>query len=205
MKIIDISLPINNGTLAHPSENFLKIEPNRTFEKNGVRSSKITIGSHTGTHIDAPSHFLKKGKAAEQTDLAKCMGIAQVLEIPKNVDIIEKKHISGKITSSLVLFKTNNSGLLKQPYTKSITTLGLSAAEYLAYQGVVLVGIDYIGIEASGSVGHPVHNKLLEKEILILEGLDLSKVKAGEYRFLCLPLNLTGLDGSPARAILIVD
>lgn len=201
-KIIDISLSLYNGTLVHPSEEFLKIEPNRTFEKDGVRTSKITLGSHTGTHIDAPSHFLGKGKTINEINLDKCMGQCQVIEISEELQTIEKEHIDGKISSKRVLFKTKNSKLLNKPYTKNITSLSISAAEYLIERNVVLVGIDYTGIEASGSPGHPVHTKLLEKEIVIVEGINLSEVNPGNYELIVLPLRLTDLDGSPARAVL---
>lgn len=203
MKIIDISLPISNETTVHPSEGFLKIEPNREFEKDGVRTSKITIGSHTGTHIDAARHFLEKGKGIDEIDLEKCMGRSQVIEIPEEVEIIERKHVEGKINLPRVLFKTKNSPLYDKPYTKNFTSLGISGAEYLIEKEVVLVGIEYIGIEASGSPGHPVHTKLLEKEVVIVEGLNLSKVGEGNYELRVLPLRLKNLDAAPARAILI--
>ena len=201
-KIIDISLSLYNGTLVHPSEEFLKIEPNRTFEKDGIRTSKITLGSHTGTHIDAPSHFLEKGKTINEINLDKCMGQCQVIEISEELQTIEKEHIDGKISSKRVLFKTKNSKLLNKPYTKDITSLSISAAEYLIERNVVLVGIDYTGIEASGSPGHPVHTKLLEKEIVIVESLNLTDIKPGNYELIVLPLRLKNLDGSPARTIL---
>ncbi len=204
-KIIDISISLDNGTLVHPSEEFLKIEPNRSFEKDDVRTSKITLGSHTGTHLDAPSHFLEKGKSADQIDLKKCMGNCQVVEIPENVALIEKNHIEGKINSNRILFKTKNSKLLNKPFTKDFTSLGESGAAYLIDKGVDLVGIDYIGIEASGSPGHPVHTQLLKKEVVILEGLNLDNVNPGTYQLMALPLNLKCLDGSPARAVLIQD
>lgn len=203
MKIIDISLPISNETLVHPSEDFLTIEPNREFEKDGVRTSKITSGSHTGTHIDAPRHFLEKGKGIDEINLEKCMGPCQVIEIPEEVEIIEKSHVAGKINSPRVLFKTKNSSLLSKPYTKEFTSLSVSGAEYLIEKKVVLVGIDYVGIEASGSPGHPVHTKLLEKEVVIVEGLNLSNVTEGNYELRILPLRLENLDAAPARAILI--
>jgi arylformamidase len=203
MKIIDISLPINNKTLVHPSEDFLNIEPNRTFEKDGVRTSKITIGSHTGTHIDAPNHFLKNGKGADQADLKKCMGDCQVVKIAESVKLIEKEHVVDKITSKRVIFKTKNSKLLNKPYTKDITSLGVSATKYLIKRGIVLVGIDYTGIEASGTPGHPVHTNLLEKEIVIVEGLNLVDVNPGDYELIALPLKLKDRDGSPARVVLM--
>lgn len=203
MKIIDVSLPVSNETIVHPSEDFLKIEPNRRFEKDDVRTSKITIGSHTGTHIDAPRHFLEKGLGTDQIDLEKCMGTAQVIEIPKNVRIIEKEHLKGKINTPRILFKTKNSSLYNKPYSKDFASLGVSGAEYLIERKVVLVGIDYVGIEASGSPGHPVHTKLLGNEVVIVEGLNLSKVDAGDYELRILPLRLENLDAAPARAILI--
>jgi len=203
MKIIDISLPISNKTLVHPSEDFLTIEPNREFEKDGVRTSKITIGSHTGTHIDAPRHFLEKGIGADQIDLEKCTGPCQVIEIPEEVKTIEKSHIERKVNSTRVLFKTKDSRLYSKPYTKDFTSLGVSGAEYLIEKKIVLVGIDYVGIEASGSPGHLVHTKFLEKEVVIVEGLNLSNVTEGNYELRILPLRLENLDAAPARAILI--
>ncbi|MEK0337787.1 MAG: cyclase family protein, partial [Nitrosopumilus sp.] len=129
----------------------------------------------------------------------------QVVEISEELQTIEKEHIDGKINSKRVLFKTKNSKLLNKPYTKDITSLSISAAEYLIERNVVLVGIDYTGIEASGSAGHPVHTKLLEKEIVIVEGINLSEVNPGNYELIVLPLRLKNLDGSPSRAILIQD
>jgi len=203
MKIIDISLPVSNETLVHPSEDFLKIEPNRRFKKDGVRTSKIAIGSHTGTHIDAPRHFLEKGVGIDKIDLEKCMGPAQVVEIPKNVGIIEKEQLKGKINTPRVLFKTKNSASLNKPYTKDFASLGVSGAEYLIEKKVVLVGIDYVGIEASGSPGHPVHTKLLGNKVVIVEGLNLSKVSEGKYELRILPISFTNLEAAPARAVLI--
>ena len=202
-KIIDISLPIDNETLVHPSEKFLNIQLNRSFEADGVRTSKITLGSHTGTHIDAPTHFLETGKMIDEIDLQKCIGESQVIEINAEIDLIERTHLEGKINSKRILFKTKNSKLLNKPYTKDFTSLGESGAQYLIDKGIELVGIDYIGIEASGSPGHPVHTKLLENEIVIVEGLNLENVNSGIYHLMALPLNLKCLDGSPARAVLV--
>ena len=203
MKIIDISLPINRKTLVHPSEEFLKIEPNRKFEIDGVRTSKITIGSHTGTHVDATAHFVDKGTGVDQIDLKKLLGKCQLIQIPNDVNSIEKEHIKERINSKRILFKTKNSDLLNKPYTKSFTSLGVSGAEYLINKGVLLIGIDYIGIEASGSPEHPVHKKLLDNAVVIIEGLNLVDTEPGDYELIVLPLKLKDLDGSPARAVLI--
>ena len=203
MKYIDISLPLTNGTLTHPSEDFFKIEPSRNLAKDGVATSKITIGSHSGTHIDAPAHFIKDGKGVDKLEFEKLFGPCQVLEVNPEEKLITRENIEGKINSARVLFKTPNSKIIDQPYTKDYLSLSLEAAQYLVEQKVTLVGTDYIAIEASGSPGHPVHTKLLENEIVIVEGLNLTNVNAGTYELIVLPLRLKDLDGSPARAVLI--
>lgn len=205
MKYIDISLPLTNETLTHPSEDFFKIEPNRDLEKDGVSTSKITIGSHNGTHIDAPAHFIKGGQGVDKLKFEKLFGPCQILELNPKEKLITLEDIEGKINSERILFKTPNSNIIDQQYTKDYVSLSLEAAEYLVERKVKLVGIDYIAIEASGSPGHPVHTKLLENEIVIVEGLNLVEVNAGNYEIVVLPLRLTDLDGSPSRAILIQD
>lgn len=202
MRYIDISLPLTNETITHPSEDFFKIEPNRDLEKDGVATSKITIGSHNGTHIDAPAHFIKDGKGVDKLEFEKLFGPCQVLEVSPKEKLIDRRDVEGKINSERVLFKTSNSEIIDRSYTKDYISLSLEVAEYLVEKKVVLVGTDYIAIEASGSPGHPVHTKLLEKEIVIVEGLNLEDVNAGNYELVVLPLRLKNLDGSPARAIL---
>ncbi|MCH7541622.1 cyclase family protein [Patescibacteria group bacterium] len=205
MKIIDISLPLSTKTIAHPKEPRFLVTPQRNLESDGVSTSKITTASHFGTHIDAPVHFIKDGSGIDNIDLEKLIGTCQVLEVSPEENLITQADIEGKTTSERVLFKSSNSLLLTQPYTKEYISLSMGAAEYLVKSGVKLVGTDYIAIEASGSPGHPVHTKLLESKIVIVEGLNLANVEAGSYKLIVLPIKLKGLDGSPARAVLIEE
>ena len=104
MKLIDISLAISNETLAHPSENFFKVEPNRQLPKDGVATSKTTLGSHSGTHIDAPAHFLENAKGVDKIDLEKLIGSCQVIAVSPKNQLIKRSDIEGKINSTRVLF-----------------------------------------------------------------------------------------------------
>lgn len=203
MNIIDISLPLSEGTITHPKEPAIKFEPQRDLLKDGVATTRITIGTHVGTHIDVPSHFIYEGKTVDKVDLENLIGKCQVLEVTPKDQLIEKDDIEGKIEEKRVLFKTTNSELLNKEWTKEFISVSLEAAHYLISQGVVLVGIDYTGIEASGAEGHPVHKAFLENNAIILEGLNLAEVSPRTYELTVLPLNLKGLDGAPCRAILI--
>lgn len=203
MKLIDISLSLNTETLTHPKEVPFQVEKQRDLEADGVATSKLTFATHFGTHVDAPAHFIKNGKGVDEVDLKSLIGPCQILKVTPENNLIMKSDLEGRVNSKRVLLKTNNSNLLKRPYTKDYTSLSLEAAEYLIGSGVVLVGTDYIAIEAAGSPGHPVHTKLLENEVVIVEGLDLANVENGNYEIIVLPLKLAGLDGSPARAVLV--
>ena len=205
MKYIDISLPLSNRTITHPKEPKFSVEPQRALEKDGVATSKITTASHFGTHIDAPIHFIKGGDGVDEIDLEKLIGNCQVLEVSPQDKLITRVDIKGKIISERILVKTSNSRILDQPYTKEYISLSQGAAEYLVESGIKLVGTDYIAIEASGSPGHPVHTRLLERKIVIVEGLNLADIEVGNYKLIVLPLKLKGLDGSPARAVLIKE
>ena len=206
MKIIDISLPISSSTPVWPGQPSVVIEPHATFEKNGARVSKLSFSSHAGTHIDAPSHFLKDGKTIDQMSLAAFIGPARVLDLTG---------LTGEITATdlepfdlqkgeRILFKTTNSRrLLESEFYIDYVSLSESGANYLVDRGVILVGIDYLGIEKKGNQGHPVHNILLSNDVVIVEGLYLENVSAGNYELICLPLNIKACDGAPARAILV--
>jgi len=207
MKIYDVSMPINNSMLVWPGSNVVGIQPVETIEKNDVMTSDIHIGSHTGTHIDAPNHFLKSAKSVDHIDLEKLLGECTVLDLSfvqqKEITISDLDKFDIK-KGDRILLKTGNYKLLyKKEFSTDYISLSLEAAEYLAKKEIFLVGTDFLGIEKKGSVGHPVHKALLKAEIVIVEGLDLSEIEPGRYELICLPLRLDGVDGSPARALLI--
>lgn len=202
MKIYDISLTLSPELKTSPNENFFNLEFIKKFRENQVNLSKVTLGNHNGTHVDAPLHFLENGKGVDQINTEQLIGHCQVLEVLPKGFTIEKEDIETKITSERVLFKTTNSLLLDKPFTTEYISIGLSAAEYLVEQKVKLVGIDYFGCEAKGSPGHPVHNTLLRGEVVIVEGINLADIEAGEYAIFVGPLKIAGADGAPARVFL---
>ncbi len=169
--------------------------------------SAIKIGAHTGTHIDAPLHFLSDGVSLDSIDLSVLVGEAQVLEIPSDVRLITAKILDGLegITCERVLLKTRNSRFWSEEgagFREDFTALDVSAAEYLVRQGVRLVGIDYLSI-APYDDPVPTHAFLLKNQVAILESLNLSQASAGKYFLVCLPLKLTGREAAPARAVLV--
>jgi arylformamidase len=169
--------------------------------------SQVSFGVHTGTHIDAPNHFIDGAKRVHEIDPDKLVGPCRVIDVPHDVDGIEPSHVGDISGVRRVLFRTRNSEFWSTPETgfrKDFTFLTLETAKMLVASGVVLVGIDYLSIEKSGSPGHPVHITLLEREVVILEGVDLRGIAAGDYELICAPLKYDGAtgDGSPARTFL---
>jgi arylformamidase len=204
MKIIDISLTLHPGLVVWQGDPKIELITDSTVEKDGVMDSRLRLGAHNGTHVDAPAHFLKNGFGVDKVDPKKLIGECTVLET--DTSDITKEILEGKKFKSKILFKTKNSKrrlLEESQFHTDYAYLTLEGAEYLVEKGVELVGIDYLGIEKKSAPGHPVHTKLLEKEVVIVEGLNLSEVKPGNYELIVLPLKLADLDGSPARAVLI--
>ena len=204
MKIIDISLTLHPGLVVWQGDPNIELITDTTVEKDGSMNSSLRLGAHNGTHIDAPAHFLKNGFGVNKIDPKKLVGLCTILEIEE--DEITKEVLQGKDFGPKVLFKTKNSQrkLLEDPvFHADYVYLTEDGAEYLVDKEVELVGIDYLGIEKKSAPGHPVHTKLLEKEIVIVEGLNLVDVRPGSYELIVLPLKLKDLDGSPARAVLI--
>lgn len=165
--------------------------------------TRLALGSHTGTHVDAPRHFIPDGDTVDRLPLDALIGPVRVLECPPGPvgrDAVTGAGLSGE---SRVIFKTGNSALWRRDrFVRGYQALTLDGARELVRSGVALVGIDYLSIEEFGAPGHPVHRCLLEAGVVILEGLDLSAVAAGRYELLCLPLRIRDGDGAPARALL---
>lgn len=169
--------------------------------------SCIALGTHTGTHVDPPCHFIPGGRTVDQLDLSVCTGRAEVvdctaIEFGSLVDAstLEKNVPAG---AERVLLKTRNSGLWqRESFEQDFIALSPDAAEWLVSHGVKLIGIDYLSI-APFKDPATVHRTLLGAEVIILEGLDLGAVQPGTHTLFCLPLRLQGLDGAPARAILV--
>ncbi len=202
---IDATVEIRDGMLHWPGDHDVQITQSVTIEEGGVANvTYMQLSAHTGTHVDAPLHFVDKGKDIAQIALNRLMGKVKVIEI-KGIYEITLDEIKDKITSSdeRIIFKTKNSksDWFNKEFSENFVYLATDAAEFLKEKGVLTIGIDYLSI--AGMVnGIEVHRILLGEEIFIIEGLDLRFIEAGDYEMICLPLKIKGSDGSPARVLL---
>jgi len=206
--IYDISVPIQNSMHVWPSDPAVQLEyqshPARD-KSHTIQVTSINCGSHTGTHVDAPSHMVERGQTLSEVPLEQLIGPTRVVEIG-GARSIQKKHIERLDWDGVerVLFKTDNSAHWKdERFYEKFVYLEPDAAEVLVQEGVRLVGIDYLSIDPYRSEGHPAHFVLFDKSIVILEGLNLEGVPTGEYQLVALPIKLHQGDGAPVRAILI--
>src|SRR3989344_7057404 len=205
MKIHDISLSLDKNTVIYPGNPVMIVESYKRIPKDPTNLSKITFGSHTGTHIDAPKHAFSDMAGIDGVSLEKCVGKCRVLDM---LDVKEKMEIRdfercGIESGERILVKTKNSERGFGKFHDDSVYLDGDAADYLADKGIILFGIDSLSIKKRGDEDARPHTSLLKNGIVIFEGLDLSKVEPGEYEFIGLALKFTDLDGAPARAILI--
>lgn len=166
---------------------------------------RIDMGTHTGTHVDAPSHFIAGDTGLEEMGLAALVGLARVIELDSDPAVtvadLEPYDIS---EGERVLLKTRNSGLwAKDEFDPSFVYLSTEAAEYLAERRPACVGVDYLSVGGHQVNGTEVHHALLKARALLIEGLDLSAAQPGDYTLVCLPLRIAGAEAAPARAILM--
>lgn len=206
-RIYDISVPIRSGGLVYPGNPEIDIELQQAVAKGASANvSTIRFGSHTGTHADAARHFFDDGESVDRIPLDRLIGRAVLVKFGEDVRSVGAAELRGQELGGYkrVLIGTRNSALLSRPeFVKDYTYLAPDGAQYLVDQGVELVGIDYLSIEQFHSGHHRTHRTLLERSVVIVEGLDLSIPAPGEYEFVCLPLRIEGCDGAPARAVLI--
>jgi arylformamidase len=206
-RIYDISVPIRSGGLVYPGNPEIDITLQQAVAKGASANvSTIRFGSHTGTHADAARHFFDDGQPVDRIPLDRLIGPALVVSLGDEVRSVGVAELRDQELAGhkRILLRTRNSALLAQKeFVKEYTYLAPDGAQYLVDNGVELVGIDYLSIEQFHSGHHRTHRTLLERAVVIVEGLDLSAAPAGEYQFICLPLRLEGCDGAPARAVLI--
>ncbi len=208
MKIYDITFPISENVPVYEGDPNVKIEVASSFAKGDhANVTQLCCGAHTATHVDAPNHFIDGTRKVHELELDKLIGNCRVVCINDSVTAIEPEHLGNLESVERILFKTKNSAFWNEPekgFRKDFTYISPEAARILADSGIKLVGIDYLSVEKFGSTDFATHITLLEKEIVIIEGLDLREVSAGDYELICLPLKIvseTG-DGAPARTIL---
>lgn len=201
--MIDISISIGQNTIIYPHNPPVKIT---MFKNPGGFSylSQISIGSHTGTHIDAPKHVLKDGAMIHALPLHIFVGPCRVLDMTaSNVSITKKDLLKKNIqTKERILFKTKNSLKGYNTFYSDYIFLSSDGAVYLAEKKAMLVGIDYLSIKQRGSKDNTPHTALLNNAIPILEGIDLSQAKERSYFLVALPLKFDSIEASPCRAVL---
>lgn len=207
--IIDVSLGIGPDMLTWPGDPPVEVDPAKRLAKGDAANvSELRLGTHTGTHVDPPFHFIDGAPTAESLDLSVLVGPAVVADLrdagatitPDELDALNLP--SG---TERVLFRTPNSQLWtskKVVFPDSYTALTPDGAQWCVDRGIRLVGTDFLSIEQRGAPGHPTHVTLLRAGTIILEGVDLSPVEPGAYELFVLPLKILGGDGAPARAIL---
>lgn len=203
--VYDITVPLSPSLVVYPGDAPIKITPASQLAKGDVvNTSHILMGSHSGTHLDVPRHFFAQGDTTDALDLATLIGPVRVMMVPSQNQITaDTLRALDLTTTQRILFKTRNSSLwARSEFQPDYVALTASAAYYLVEQGVKLVGIDYLSVDAYERSDYPVHRILLGAGILILEGLDLRAVMPGHYELIALPLRLQDGDGAPARVVL---
>jgi len=211
MHIYDISVRITPGeTPVYAGDPAIIIESALARARGDAANvSTLHFGAHTGTHIDAPAHFIDGGPEIWTIPIDRLIGPTRVVELADDVRAIDAAHVSAHDFGGFtrVLFKTRNSAFWDSPrsvFREDFTYIAPDGARALVDAGVELVGIDYLSVEQFGSIDFQTHVTLLSRGVVIVEGLDLREVPAGAYELICLPLKLGGGhgDGAPARAIL---
>jgi len=205
-RVIDISVPNARGMHVYPGDPVLRVESvRRIAQGDPCNLSLLTLGSHTGTHVDAPYHFLADGPRLGDVGLDRMIGEALVADLRGRaaIDAAALEDVALR-HGDILLCRTDNSCRWEAPeFQRDFAYLTEDAADLLVARGVRAVGMDYLSIERFGSEGFPVHHRLLGAGVFVIEGLDLRAVEPGRYTLVCLPLKFPELDGAPARAVLL--
>jgi arylformamidase len=212
LMIYDISTPISSNTPVWPGDPPVSLRHLSEIEEgDNATVTEVQMSVHTGTHIDAASHFISGAQTVDQIPLDKLIGQVLVLDIDPAENVITKKVLKSHglhqklLAARKILFRTRNSNLFQASsptFQTDYVGIDSSGAEYLVQFKLDLIGVDYYSIAPFTETREP-HVILLEKEIVLLEGINLSSVAEGFYQLFCLPLNFIGSEGAPARVILI--
>ncbi len=203
---VDVSLPMHTDMTVWPGDPAFELKPFRRIAQGDTSNvSWVGLGTHTGTHVDAPWHGEEDGKRLHEMDTALFFGEALVLEFAE-AGVIGVDDLGDSPLPPRVLFKTRNSALpLGEPFREDFVALSEDAAQRLVNDGVRLVGVDYLSVGPFGEEGALTHRRLLRSNILVVEGLRLAEAPAGACRFTVLPLPLYEADGAPCRAFVGIE
>ena len=208
--IYDITVPISNELPTWPGDPSVQLTVWRSLSSgDSANVSMLNFGAHTGTHVDAPAHFIDGAAMIESLPLDVLIGEVQVVEVPDDLLVIDEAFALDHCPpgTTRIVFKTRNSAFWNESepvFHTDFTYLDVKAAERLVERGIKLVGIDYLSIEKYDSPKNETHLALLSHGVVILEGLNLTDIPAGQYELICLPLRLRSSkgDGAPARVVL---
>jgi arylformamidase len=203
---IDISVPLYNGMAHWPGDPVFRGSRAKSIEQGDVCNlTEVSTCVHTGTHMDAPRHFIKDGVGMEKMPLEAVIGRCRVVEI-KDREAIKPGELKPLRLreGERVLFKTRNStrAWKKKEFVKDFVYVSKEAAQFLVDRGVQTIGVDYLSVGGFYKDGPETHRILLGAEVWIIEGLNLAKIVPGQYELFCLPIKIVGSDGAPARAVL---
>jgi arylformamidase len=208
MSVYDISLSISESLVIWPGDPPVGITQVSHLDRGDHATvSRLEMGAHTGTHVDAPAHFIRGGAGVDTLDLNALVGLALVAEA-RDADVLTADvlaELAIPLGTERVLFRTRNSNLWAQgqcEFDENFVAISEDGARWLVGRGIRLVGVDYLSVAPFGASG-PTHEILLRAGIVVVEGLNLGGVRPGMYQFVCLPLKIAGIDGAPARAILM--
>ncbi len=208
MRIYDISIPISPDMPVYPGDPKVHLEPVLQIGNgDNANVSRITMGDHTGTHVDPPVHFIPGGNTVDNLDLNTLFGTARVVDMTGVIGAITPEDLErAKLPMPIprLLFKTRNSGAWgREGFDRDYVGISWDAAQWLVDHKVRLVGIDYLSVELYQAAHPNTHRTLLGAGVIIVEGLNLKEVPPGDYTLVCLPLKIKNGDGGPARAILL--
>ncbi len=204
-KVFDISWPINKDTVEYKNKGVLNIKTVKDVQHDDVHETHMTLDMHTGTHIDAPKHLIRDAQTVDQISFDHLLGYCKVLDLTHVEEKIVESDLHGFDIeeNDIILFKTKNSFFSDiGKFEPNFIYLDKTGAQYLASKKVKTVGIDYLGIERN-QPGHETHKTLFGSNIIIIEGVRLTKVKQGQYFIICLPIKIEMVEAACSRAILL--
>lgn len=210
LRFFDLTAPITPNTLLFPGDPTFEAAPCCSIKEHGYHLSRISMGNHTGTHIDFPAHVIEGGKTSSDYDINDLIGNGLIIQLPHEAHAIDEKLVADKkeeileisrTQNAFVFFKTRNSSLPKtgEPVNNHVY-IEPDAAKALLEMNVKVVGIDYISVDRLDAHDLPVHKILLSKGVLIVENLHLSDIPAGRYQISIAPPRIPDMDGLPVRA-----
>jgi arylformamidase len=208
-RFYDVSVPLRTGGVIYPGNPPISFTAQQAIAQGaGANVSRLDLGSHSGTHVDAPKHFFDDGAGVDALPLDLLVGPARLIAFADTVMSVGKAELETHDLRGVarLLIRTRNSAWLSSgdgTFHPDYTYLAPDGAAYLVELGVKLVGVDYLSVEQFHSGHHMTHRTLLERGVIIVEGLMLTAPAPGDYELCCLPLRLAGLDGAPARAVLM--